>query len=404
MTETRLQPVEEIEISDDVCEVHSDYSDQEWISSLLNHPVFEERKSPDVICMGETLTTERQQKARSTLESDITSEIASELEQTVVLNNDDDEIPNEGRAFYGIDEMKNVVGESYINGLDTEKPDNFFVFHNDSMEEEPLNDLRTNMSGLHEYAEEENNHPQIIAIDETLNEMNNHSITQSELPSTLVLAPVFKEKASTPTQSTPSEIAMVSTSSNTTSHEPDAAEHTASKKLAAYEWFTHEFKALQAELERRLATIDSSPAETRMKAKPSIPAPSSVIKSREPDSEHSLLQAVTRVPPKRPVCSSIIPTSENRLNIRRDTGRAGCRKMTPLKTSMEVTQWIKATPSVYEDILLFNAVDIDVTKARMLSSGHTITKKYLREYFGSHSVNYYDAAHENANRRGAGHF
>ncbi|KAL7716175.1 Structure-specific endonuclease subunit SLX4 [Entamoeba marina] len=210
----------------------------------------------------------------------------------------------------------------------------------------------------------------------------------SSLPSQCVFCP---PKKSQPIQ--------VINSQTTLSQQPNFFQ----RKLAVYEWFDKEIIALTKEKERRLRQVEMEQNAVEFHQQTSSQQQRNTMNGvnthKQIANQNLMVSPQIDRTRKQQIRPTLTQTNENQINKRRN-------KQTKLKhftTTLEVSNWIRGH-SIYEDILLFNAVDLDDVVKIMRDNGYYITKKFLRQYFSKNCVNYADASRTRQNRRGAGNF
>ncbi|ELP95272.1 hypothetical protein EIN_430780 [Entamoeba invadens IP1] len=203
------------------------------------------------------------------------------------------------------------------------------------------------------------------------------------------------------------------------------------EKLEVYIWYDAELKRLNLEKERRLNALSyhNVPSNEHFKSGECLPQDNGMKRDerkerlRSPlvqdkyiddgESKHVRKKETKshlksrKVPPKA-VCieddkiQRVVTVSQLEDQSLFDTKHT-TSKWKRFHTKREVVEWIKSQP-IYEDILLYNAIDIDHLITLFRKDKYIVTKKLLREFLIEKCVNFADAAREAANRRGAGNF
>ncbi|BFU20102.1 hypothetical protein EHI8A_099820 [Entamoeba histolytica HM-1:IMSS-B] len=468
MNERKTQAIEEIEIIDDnEIEIHDDMSDQEWISAVLNHPVFCHSKTPEVVCVG-SIDPERRKLEGIKLFGDTEIPETSKKEEIVLGENSTCllvDIPltsniRKGKTFYGVDEMKQVTGiqddeQEAIQSLDKKEnvnidgQKNVIITEEKStyVEEEEIpfsqrtticddgikiyyNKNNKQFEEVHDFIEIEACSQRYCREELSIIEKENTQGLASQTfdnKSSFLLHPIFNH----PKNDFLSQDVYINKFDEDEEQQPVISQRIINhlekkdvqpeciitlenvnkssesdflkRKVEILEWFDKELASLINEKERRLRQLEIESFLSPIPSQPISKTSSFNVNEQKNKTKNEVTHITQLNTPIKGVNESPINNDYEKQKEETKPKKKHGKKWKRFKEEREITEWFKNQP-IYEDILMYNAIDIDDCIYLFKTAGYLVTKKFLKEYFEKNGVNYYDAARENANKRGAGNF
>ncbi|EDR28224.1 hypothetical protein EDI_259570 [Entamoeba dispar SAW760] len=468
MNERKTQDIEEIEIIDDnEIEIHDDMSDQEWISAVLNHPVFGNSKTPEVVCVG-SIDPERRKLEGIKLFGDTKIPETSKQEEIKLGENSTCllvDVPltsdiRKSKTFYGVDEMKQVTGiqddeQEAIQSLDKkenvsidgQKNVNTTEEKSVHVEEEELpfsqritlcddgiktyyNKNNNQFEEVHDFIEIEArsqryckeelsatekestqgltslafDNKSSILLHSIFNHPKNNFLSQSicinKIDKDDEQQPIISQRIINHLEKKDvQQQCIISLENESKPNESDLLK----RKLEILEWFNKELALLINEKERRLRQLEIESFLSPIPSQPISKTTSFNVNEQKNKTKNDIIHITQLTTPIKDVNEKPINNDYGKQKEETKPKKKNGKKWKHFKEEQEITEWFKSQP-IYEDILMYNAIDIDDCIYLFKTAGYLVTKKFLKGYFEKNGVNYYDAARENANKRGAGNF